>query len=110
VFPFSFTSVILGQWIEPENSGLVNQVGLLDMELNSLVVFSDVIPFRVPTPVADGTSRQIGTDQNSVPIIATFHDNAAPTEVPDTGSTFVLLLLSLIALLGATRLRSVRLA
>jgi hypothetical protein len=33
-----------------------------------------------------------------------------PTAVPDSGSTFALLFLSLIALLGATRLRSLRVA
>jgi hypothetical protein len=40
----------------------------------------------------------------------TFFDSSDVTHVPDTGSTFGVLFVLLIALLGATRLRSVRLA
>jgi len=94
------------QWIEPEHSNLVNRVS--PITFGSFMVVSDVTPIvpRLVKPVPDGTAVQIGTVDN-VPIIATFDDDAAPKErVPDTGSTFALLLLSLIGLLGATRLRS----
>ena len=107
VFPFSFHSIFTKQWIEPENSSLVNRVSFPMFIFNTLTIFSDVTPIGPPSSrVPDGTAVQIGTDNNGVPVIATFDDDAGRTEVPDTGSTFALLLLSLIGLLGATRLRS----
>ena len=66
-----------------------------------------------PTPVPNGTTvENLGTDtSNGGPINVTFFDNATTAEqsVPDTGSTFGLLVLSLTGLLGVSRLRSLRL-
>jgi hypothetical protein len=109
ILPVTATAPGFAQWIEPENSSLVNVVE--EVATDTYLVRSDVSPQSFSTPVPNGTPTSFGNDpSDGVPIIATFHDNAAPTEVPDTGSTFALLLLSLIALLCATRLRSVRLA
>jgi hypothetical protein len=109
VFPFSFHSIFTKQWIEPENSSLVNRVSFPMFIFNTLTIFSDVTPIGPPSSrIPDDTAVQIGTDNNGVPVIATFDDDAGGTEVPDTGSTFALLLLSLIGLLGATQLRSAR--
>ena len=109
ILPVTATPPGAAQWIEPENSSLVNIPE--EVATDTYLVRSDVSPQSFSTPVPNGTPTSFGNDpSDGVPIIATFHDNAAPTEVPDTGSTVALLLLSLIALLCATRLRSVRLA
>jgi hypothetical protein len=97
-------------WTEPENSGLSNTFGIGFAPI--VIVGSEVSPSNFPgvVPVADGMPVQIGTNSNGVPIIATFHDNAAAVEAPDTGSTLGLLFLALMGLFGASRLRSLRLA
>jgi hypothetical protein len=110
IIPVTATAPGAAQWIEPENSSLVNIPE--EVATDTYLVRSDVSPQSFSTPVPNGTPTSFGNDpSDGRPIIATFHDNAARTEVvPDTGSTFALLLLSLIGLFCATRLRSVRLA
>jgi len=98
-------------WIEPENSSENVFTGAPNS--NAGGVRSDVVP--IVWAVKDGiTVDDIGTDiSNGGTINMTFFDKAASAEghaVPDTGSTFDLLFLALAALLGATRLRSLRLA
>ena len=67
-------------------------------------VFSD-FSLDSQTPVnADGAPVQVGTD-GGVPVIATFTDLAAHSEVPDTGRTFPLFGLSLTGLAFLRRLR-----
>ena len=77
-------------------------------------VFSDN-PNPGPTPASDGhTFSGLGTDTTDQQTVnMTFNDNAAAAEttgVPETGSTLGLFVLALIALLGAKRLRSLRIA
>ena len=117
-FPAEITFFVfaLNGWTEPE-SALGNIVdspgGLGSFGTNQLFVFSD---FPTGSDIPDGTtlvqSLFVGDVRSSVNI--TFHDNAAANEggssVPDTGSTFGLLVVSLIALLGASRPLAVRLA
>ena len=97
-------------WQEPESSVFSNTI-LLQNGF-PIIVFSDTNPSG---GLANGkTVFNVGTDTvNGLPIDLTFTDNAANSEghgVPDTGSAFGLLLVSLIALLGATHLRCLRLA
>jgi hypothetical protein len=94
-------------WLEPDNSNLANEVSFVPGF--GLTVNSD---FPVLPP---GSGFSYNNDGDNILNGATFFmfkDNAATAEtsaVPDTGSTFGLLFLSLIALLGASRLRSLRL-
>jgi len=112
------SSVLLGhlgiQWLEPENSSLVNlwlSEGFFEDHRASI---SSEFPVDLNgTPLANGaTFADVGTDtSNGESISATFHDNAATAEAaPDTGSTLELLALTLAALFAASRLRSFRLA
>ena len=92
-------------WIEPENSANGNIV-TSPLGNNQLFVVSDALghPFSEP----DGTEVHLGeeTGPSPVGVIGSFTDNAATAETaPDTGSTLGLLSLSVVALLGATRLR-----
>ena len=97
-------------WNEPENSGLLNLILLFEAE-NHLTLHSD---FSAPdfTGAKDGTTfHNIGfANSDGAPVSLTLFDNAGAAEAPETGSTLGLLFLSLVALLGATRLRSLRLA
>jgi hypothetical protein len=104
-----FLSLTRAFWVEPKNSALGNAV--VFNPSNSISVVGDAITNF--TPVADKTIvKNVGVDtRDQVSISATFDDDAARAEtVPETGSTFGPLFLSLIALLGAMRLRSLRLA
>jgi hypothetical protein len=76
---------------------------------NRLFVLSDV---RGGSFIPDGTTiQQGGLDSgNEVFLNITFHDAATESGVPETGSTFGLLFLALMGLLGATRFCSLRLA
>ena len=56
------------------------------------------------------TTLDAGTDPSGNPFNLTLTDTSDALSVPDTGSTFGLLSLAITALLGATRLRSVKLA
>jgi hypothetical protein len=110
-FPLSvsFAEFITPVWFEPENSTRANFALLAD---NSFFVeFLSDLPFsQSDNPVPNGTTvENVGTDNiNGGTINMTLFDNAATAEqsVPDTGSTFSLLLLSLTGLLGVSRLRS----
>ncbi len=91
-----------GTWIESAN--IENTVDFILMD-HVLTVNSDVAGTGF---FSDGqTAMGVGTDSsNGASINAAFFDNAATSEgVPDTGSTLGLLSLSMVALLGATRLR-----
>ena len=101
-------------WLEPENSPPTTQFtpqNLINVTVGShqLTIASDSssalrLFFNGESSAVLDTS--IGTDQtNQAAIAATFTDNAATAEatVPDTGATLGLLLVSLIALLGARR-------
>jgi hypothetical protein len=99
-------------WIEPENSANGNIV-TSPLGNNQLFVVSDALghPFSEP----DGTQVGLGTDNSNplsrVAVAGVFTDMAATAETaPDTGSTLGLLSLSVVALLGATRLRFLQLA
>jgi hypothetical protein len=94
----------IGAWREPEDPLLLNKA-FRGTSANILGVVSDNSVFPEATVVNDGVSVLIGTDSaDNVPIVAVFHDVAASNEVPDTGFTLGLFFLSLIALLGASRL------
>jgi hypothetical protein len=97
-------------WIEPESSGEVNAfTGAPTTHL--ALVFSEATTGN--PKVADGTTvDNVGTDSvNGGTINVTFFDNGdVVATAPDTGSTLGLLSLSVVALLGATRLRFLELA
>jgi hypothetical protein len=98
-------------WTEPENPGQVNT--LSSGGSSEAFLRSDTTTSGAAVP--DGTKiDNVGTDIiNRGSISVTFFDNAADRPsvgVPDGGFSFGLLGLSLIALLGATRLRHSRLA
>jgi hypothetical protein len=105
-------------WVELENSSLGNAVSFGEDEfgfpvINAAFIVSDVSTNF--TPKANGaTVNNVGLYEVSIflsePLSATFIDNSDVAAAPDAGSTFGLLFLSLIALLGASRLRSLRLA
>jgi hypothetical protein len=103
----SFDANSIG-WLEPENSNLANQIDFTP-QVNSLFISSEFV-------VIPGGNFTYYNNGDNVPVGATFFefkDNAATAEtsgVPDTGSTFGLLFLSLTALFGASRLRAFRLA
>jgi hypothetical protein len=113
-FPSTVTFSLLGgvNWLEPENSSLGNEVTFFKPPYsNELGVFSDYT-LQGATTTGNGTTiYNVGTDSaNAGPISVTFKDSGDVATVPETGSTFGLLSLSVIALLGATRLRSLKLA
>jgi len=94
------------QWTEPENSNLVNLVSFQFDPLHDVFprVISD-FPSSSQFPInADGASVLVGTD-GGVDVFATFHDNAAAAEAPDTGTTGSFLGLSLMGLAFLRRLR-----
>lgn len=99
------------QWTEPEDPSFFNVITLLSPP-NQFIVNSDFFS-NSTTPLTDGsTFNNFGIDsRDGGSISATFRDRGdAPTAVPDTGSTFVLLFLSLAALVVASRFRYLRLA
>ena len=101
----------LGTWLEPENSAVGNYVELFPG--GNVVTQSDssvpVTPF-----VDESTVSNVGNDtRDGESVSMTFDDDAAGAErhtVPDTGSTFALLFLSLITLFGSSRFCALRLA
>jgi len=98
-------------WLEPDNSGNLNEVATGDIETNGVVeVFSDKT-FPGLMSLTDGTPDTTTWTLNGQPLSVTFHDlGDTANGVPDTGSTVSLVVLALAALFGATRLRSFRVA
>jgi hypothetical protein len=85
------------QWTEPDNSTLVNLVSFGSDITRAAFIQSD-LSLSTQFPVnADGASVQVGTD-GGVAVFATFHDLGDAATVPDTGTTFSLLGLSLMGL------------
>ena len=71
-----------------------------------MVVNSDVST-TLPLLANGATVPNVGTDGNDLrPVSMTFIDNAGAAEAPETGSPLGLLFLSLVALLGVTRLQA----
>lgn len=99
-------------WLEPEHSRLENfVVDAVGINPHVLDINSDSTAGSSLNSFPNGT-RLIGLGRDTVTgagVNITFFDSRDVTHVPDTGSTFGLLFVSLIALLSATRLRSVRL-
>ena len=110
-----FRSTEQYQWAEPENSLFVNLVSFFATDVtHQAFVSSDANLLPALSPHMDGDSIKVGTD-GGIDVFAMFTDNAARSEgsapgVPDSGSTFGLLLLSFGALIGVSRFRSLRLA
>jgi hypothetical protein len=106
----SATSPFTQNWFEPE-AGFVNEVSVNPRLFpNQLFVRSDQGP-GFTLGLADDTTDMTHFTLSGVSLWVTFDDDgdvAAP--VPDTGSTLGLLSLSVVALLGATRLRFLQLA
>jgi hypothetical protein len=102
----------IGAWREPENSNLLNKASRTANSILTyqMTVVSDSNVFPEAIPVNDGAFVTLGTDSSDGLVVsAVFHDVAAATEiVPETGSTLALFFLSLLGLLGANRLRSIR--
>jgi len=97
-------------FIEPEDPTLVNWITFSSGDIAILSDFPSSLLLEHIDPkkilfVSDGaTVVSVGFDRNNEQGIAlTFHDNAGAGEAPETGSTFCLLFLSLVALLGASR-------
>jgi hypothetical protein len=93
------------QWAEPESSSLVNYVTFGTAMTREGFVMSDVAVNPQLSVYPNGTPVQVGTD-GGINVYATFTDNAAAAETPDTGSSVGLLFLALTALFGASHLRS----
>ena len=95
-------------WTEPGGAvGFVNSVSTQSV-LNRLSVLSD---FDLAFPaIANGTTDTTDFSPNGSTLWVTFNDNGDVARTPDTGSTLGLLSLSVVALLGATRLRFLQLA
>jgi hypothetical protein len=101
-------------WSEPENVNSTNGVvfeGAGRGPGNTFFVTSDTASPGQPG-LANGTFVTVpGSDtSNGGSISATMFDNGDVATAPDTGSTFALLFLSLVALFGASRLRYLRFA
>ena len=94
------------QWTEPEDPSFFNVLTLSGT--NQFIVNSDFFS-NGTTPLTNGSSfGNFGTDtRDAGPISVTFKDRGDSAAVPDTGSTFGLLFVSLIALFGARRLPSI---
>jgi hypothetical protein len=95
--PAGFLSLGQPQWTEPDNPNLVNYV---DFTQNVIAfVHSDALPNSLfNSPVADGSSIQVGTIFGA-PVFATFTDHAAASEgVPEAGATISLFGFTLLGL------------
>jgi len=94
-------------WFEPGGAaaGFVNTVGFSSLNSpNQLSVISDRGP-GFTGALTDGTSDTSDFTLNGSELDVTFNDKGDVASAPDTGSTLGLLSLSVVALLGATRLR-----
>jgi len=94
-------------WAEPGAAGVVNSVQGQPFS-NRISIASDL--GSVSFGLADGTPDTTSFTLNSLPVSVTFFDKGDVAAAPDTGSTLGLLSLSVVALLGATRLRFLQLA
>jgi hypothetical protein len=94
-------------WNEPE-AGFFNLVQAQGV-VNRIAVASDSSISGVPS-IADDTPDTTTFTLNGSALSVTFDDDGDVAAVPDTGSTLGLLSLSVVALLGATRLRFLQLA
>jgi hypothetical protein len=114
-FDFTFSSTPVA-WAEPENSaldpnGLWNQVTVINNASgNQMFIVSDTSLLAGSLVASNNTFVPVGqTNDISMKertVIATFTDHS--DGVPDNGSTFGLLVLSLIGVVGAIRLRSLQ--
>jgi hypothetical protein len=96
-------------WVEPENPALLNDLFFGFAASNTVTVLSDG-SFAFLVAQDESTKPFMGTDStDGGSISVTFDDDGdVARTVPDTGSTFALLLLASVALLGATRVRSLQ--
>ena len=95
-------------WTEPDASGAFNLVQAQTLA-NRISVGSDAV-FPGCSGLADGTPDTTTFTLNGGPLTVTFFDKGDVAAAPDTGSTLGLLSLSVVALLGVTRLRFLQLA
>jgi hypothetical protein len=112
---FTFSSTLVA-WAEPENSaldpnGLWNQgTFIFNASGNQMFIVSDTSLLAGSLVASDSTFVPVGQLNNIFmkerTVIATFTDHS--DGVPDNGSTFGLLVLSLIGVVGAIRLRSLQ--
>lgn len=107
-YPVTFTAN--PQWTETEDPSTFNVITLLAPP-GQFVVNSDYLD-NGTSPLTNGsTFNNFGTDsRDGGSISITFRDRGDAAAVPDTGSTLILLCLSVAALFLATRFRSLRLA
>ena len=98
------------QWTEPEDPSAFNVITLLSAG-NQFIVNSDYLDNSTPPLTNGATFANFGTDsRDGGSISLTFRDRGDVAAVPDAGSTLGLLLLAFVALFGANRFRSPRLA
>jgi VPDSG-CTERM motif len=83
-------------WSEPDAAGFVNTVEFNSLAPNQLLVLSDFGPLR--SGIADGTPDTSSFTLNGGALTVTFFDKGDVAAVPDTGTTFSLLGLSLMGL------------
>jgi hypothetical protein len=95
-------------WVEPDAAGFINGVSFSIVQPDQLFVVSDFS--NSSGGLANNTADTSDFTLNGVELDVTFNDKGDVAAAPDTGSTLGLLSLSVIALLGATRFRSLRLA
>jgi len=105
----SFPATPNQSWTEPGLAGFLNVVSApLPFQPDQVTVVSD---FSSVSPgMANGATDMTDFLLNGGSLWVTFNDRGDTATVPDTGSTFGLLSLSVVALLGATRLRFLQLA
>jgi hypothetical protein len=97
-------------WFEPGAAGFVNEVSFNQRLFpNQLFVRSDLGP-GFTNALTDGTADTMHFFLSGSLLSVTFFDKGDVATTPDTGSTLGLLSLSVVALLGATRLRFLQLA
>jgi hypothetical protein len=105
-----FSTTLL--WDEPELNGLVNIFADSIVDHQAFALSDRSNPGGTAFP--DDAPQAVGTDtSDNGSIFVKFHDlgdASAGSGVPDTGFTVGLLFLSLVALFGISRLRSIRLA
>jgi hypothetical protein len=106
-------SLSFQNWFEPGAADFVNQVGDDPVGFpNELIVRSEFGPGIFNGALANNTTDMTHFTLNgTTPLWVTFNDKGdVAATTPDTGSTLGLLSLSVVALLGATRLRFLQLA